>query len=220
VGGSGSGMGGKSDGGLCYLYRKVSGDQTITARLSGVNGMWEAGYGWGAPARVGIMIREALDPQARTFVMKLGDAGARQAGFGFRAKPGENMQWANGNDYTWLPAWFRLERKGDTITAYESSNGDYWFKVGESTCNLPDAYLIGFAISSDGEKVNTAHFDNTSITSGPGKGTVLPPQAITTLSLATTGTTAAVTTTTGSTAISDTKSPDPNKPDITRGMKR
>lgn len=162
VSGSGAGIGGASDG-LTYVHRSITGDAGITARLSDVN--WNRG---GRAAKVGILMRESLAPDAPTLVLKLGDVGARQAGLGTRASAGGDMTWVGGNDYTWIPAWFRLERAGNTFTAYESSDGVQWFPVGASTVPMAGTYLIGLAVSSNGDTVNTTHFDHVSITSGAG----------------------------------------------------
>ncbi len=160
VSGAGDGLGGASDA-LCFVSRSVTGDATITARISEVK--WNGG---GRAAKVGIMMRESLDANARTFVMKLGDVGARQAGFGTRASPGEAMKWMGGNDYTWIPAWFRLVRSGNTVTACESSDGVKWFRVGRSTVPWAGPYFIGLAVSSNSDKVNTTQFDHVTVTGG------------------------------------------------------
>lgn len=160
VRGSGTGIGVSSDG-LCFVSRSVTGDATITARISDVN--WNGG---GRAAKVGLMMRESLAPDARTLVMKLGDLGARQAGFGTRSSAGGATTWVGGNDYTWIPAWFRLERIGNTFTAYESSDGVKWFRVGKSTVPMGSAYRIGLAVSSNNDNVNTTHFDHVSVTGG------------------------------------------------------
>jgi hypothetical protein len=119
------------------------------------------------------MIRESLNAGAKTFIMKLGDVGTRRAEYGSRTADGGNMTWVRGNDYTWVPAWFRLQRSGNTITAYESSDGATWFTVGSSTVTMASSYLIGLAVSSNNANVNTTHFDNVTITNsttGPANG--------------------------------------------------
>ncbi len=98
--------------------------------------------------------------------MKDGDFGMRGAGFGTRFAPGEPMKWIGGNDYTSIPAWFRLKREGDTVTAYESSDGVKWFLVGKNTVPMPKSYLVGLAVSTGTDKVNTTQFDHVSVTSG------------------------------------------------------
>ena len=157
VSGSGSGIGGGADG-LCYVGRGVTGNASITARV--VNVEWNRG---GRLQKVGIMMRESLDPNARTLVVKLGDVGARQAGFGTRSSTGGEMNWTGGNDYTWTPAWFRLERVGDTFTAFESSDGETWFRIGSSTVPMSATYSVGLAVSSNSDNVNTTYFDHVSV---------------------------------------------------------
>lgn len=156
VSGSGTGIGGASDG-LTFLHQSVTGDASIMVRLSDVN--WRGAR----EQKLGIMMRESLAPDAPALVMKLGDIGVRQAGFGTRAAAGAAMTWVGGNDYTWIPAWFRLERVGNVFTAYESSDGVKWFRVGKSTVPMDNSYLIGFAVSSSNDKANTAYFDHVSM---------------------------------------------------------
>ena len=167
VSGSGTGIGGTSDG-LMYTYTNASGDAIITARLSSIN--WNGG---GGAQKVGVMIRESLNADAKTVIMKLGDVGTRRAEFGSRTTDAGNMTWIRGNDYTWVPAWFRLQRSGNTFTAYESSDGVTWFTVGSSTIAMAGTYLVGLAVSSNNANVNTTHFDNVTITNattGPANG--------------------------------------------------
>jgi hypothetical protein len=63
--------------------------------------------------------------------------------------------------------WFRIARSGDTFTAYQSIDGTTWFAVGSPT-NVPlnAAYYVGFAISSNGAKADTADFDYVTIENG------------------------------------------------------
>lgn len=114
------------------------------------------------------MIRESLAVDAKTLVMKLGDAGWREAGFGTRSTTGGSMTYVGGNDYTWLPAWFRLQRSGSTFTAFESSDGVTWFTVGTSTVTMANTYYVGLAAcsgSTTGALDNTT-FDNVAVVAG------------------------------------------------------
>lgn len=159
VSGEGSGIGGTADA-FSYAYTTATGDATITARIWSISGTLK---------KTGIMIRESLDPGASTLFMKVGDVGWRQAGFGTRSSTGGSMTWVGGNDYTVQPAWFRLQRAGNTFTAYESSDGLTWFVVGTSNVAMASTYYIGLAAcsgSTTGALDNTT-FDNVNITSGP-----------------------------------------------------
>jgi len=53
-----------------------------------------------------------------------------------------------GNDYTWLPIWFRLQRLGNTFLASQSSDGVTWFVVGKSIVPMASKYLVGLTVTS------------------------------------------------------------------------
>ncbi len=155
VSGSGSDITGSGDS-FGYTYTNVAGDYTITARLLDINGTLK---------KTGIMIRESLAANASTLVMELGDVGGREAGFGTRSSTGGAMTWQRGNDYTVLPAWFRLRRSGNTFTAFESSDGITWFTVGTSTVAMNNTYYIGLAATSGSATgaIVTSTFDHVAI---------------------------------------------------------
>jgi hypothetical protein len=158
VSGAGTGISGTADA-FSYAYTSVTGDYTITARLISISGTL---------SKTGIIMRESLAAGATTLVMKLGDAGWREAGFGTRSTTGGSMTYVGGNDYTWLPAWFRLQRSGSTFTAFESSDGVTWFTVGTSTVTMANTYYVGLAAcsgSTTGALDNTT-FDNVSVVAG------------------------------------------------------
>jgi len=152
--GSGNGIGGGSDG-LNYTYTKVTGDFTLTARLRNVD--WNHG---GGSQKAGIMMRETLDPDSAALAMTLGDVGTREAKLGTRSSSGTKMNWVGGNDYTVTPAWFRLQRSGNTFTAFESSDGLTWFKVGSSSVTMATTYYAGLVVCSNSGNINTTTFDH------------------------------------------------------------
>ena len=157
VNSSGAGIGGTADG-CTYVYGSVKGDVTVTARL------W---YSGGTLSKTGIMFRETLDPGAATILMKLGDVGGREGGFGYRTSAGGNMTIVGGNDYTIVPAWFRIKRSGNVFTGYESSDGAAWFAVDSVTAPISDTFYIGMAASSGSTTaLDSSVFDNLTITGG------------------------------------------------------
>jgi hypothetical protein len=162
ISGSGEGIGTKTDG-LCYAYEKITGDSTITARRTQVT---FDGGGW---QKVGIMIRESLEPGSKTLVMVSGDVGAREARFGARSANGVPIRWQNGNAYTSPsgPTWFRLRRSGDTFTAYQSIDSTTWFAVGSPVAvSINETCYVGLAVSSNSAKPDTAQFDNVTVVTG------------------------------------------------------
>jgi len=156
--GSGAGIGGTADG-VSYVYKAVTGDATITARVAA--NTWTGG----GAQKTGIMIRASLSSNAIAFSMTSGDGGVREARFGRRTSTGGSMTFQTGNAYTRAPAWFRLRRAGNTIAAYQSTDGKTWFAVGTPvTVSMAATYYVGLAVSSNSSNVNTAMFDNISVT--------------------------------------------------------
>jgi fibronectin type 3 domain-containing protein len=147
VSGSGSGFGGTADS-CSYTYGKVTGDATITGRLL---------ISANTP---GLMIRDSLNPDARSLALTLGGAGGRQCRLKVRDTVGGAITEQRGNDYTWTPVWFRLERVGDTFTATQSLDGVDWKPVGTAIIALSSTYYIGLEVSS-----GSATFDNVSVDS-------------------------------------------------------
>ena len=133
VPGSGRGL----EGNLVGL--PVDGDFNLTARLTGRQG------------RVTMMglIARATDPVGpRSLAMTLGELGGRQARFHI-GPVADQPQVYLGDDYTWLPVWFRLQRVGNVFTAYQSSDGIEWYEVGHSTVKLPSTLRAGLLVSAD-----------------------------------------------------------------------
>ncbi|HEU0185818.1 MAG TPA: LamG-like jellyroll fold domain-containing protein [Blastocatellia bacterium] len=149
VSGNGSGIGGMADS-LSYAFGGVSGDVTITARLL-LNGS----------NKVGLMMRESPDANAKALSLTLGDVGGRETRFGTRASTGGPMTFQLGNAYTWTPAWYRLNRSGNTFTAFQSLDGVTWSEIGSSSVAMTGDYFVGLAAVG-----GTATFDNVTIAEG------------------------------------------------------
>jgi len=158
VSGSGAGIGGTADG-LSYFYKPVTGDATITARITA--GTWTGG----GAQKTGIMMRESLSSNAIAFSMTSGDGGVREARFGSRTSTGSPMSFQTGNAYTRAPAWFRLQKTGNTVMAYQSADGETWFAIGSPVAvSMAGSYFIGMVVSSNSQNLNTATFDNITVT--------------------------------------------------------
>jgi len=126
VAGAGTTIDGAADS-FNFTSQTVTGDATITARVYGMSGTL---------LKTGVMIRESLATNASTLIMKVGDVGWRVAEFGTRASTNGTMTWAGGNQYSFAPVWFRLQRSGNTFTGSQSDDGVTWFTVGTSTVTM------------------------------------------------------------------------------------
>lgn len=124
-----------------FVGLPYEGDFNLTARLV----EWKGSVGM-----MGVAVREsdANDP-SNTLAMTLGEIGGRQARFRIRTK-GNKSETKLGCDYTWLPVWLRLQRVGDTFTAFQSVDGIEWFAVGDSKVTLPAKLVAGLLVSGGG----------------------------------------------------------------------
>ncbi|NLN59046.1 MAG: hypothetical protein GX151_14275 [Gammaproteobacteria bacterium] len=154
VDGYGTSLEGVSDN-VTFVCQSVIGDNTITGRINYISGkLW----------KTGLMIRESLEADAQTVTLTLGEVGWRFARMGYRTSTGVNMSSTLGNTCTWLPAWFRISRSGNTFTVYESSNGSTWFEVDSVNIEMSTSYYIGLVVcSGSSTEMNTTIFDNITV---------------------------------------------------------
>src|SRR5688500_17749038 len=137
-----------------FYHRPLQADGQIVARVISFTEI-------GRSARVGVMLRAGLDPQAPHAM--LGLSGGKWA-FQFRAKPKDAAQreeqgGADGE------CWLKLVRRGGRVTAFGSRDGRDWKPLG-SCQGLPTGELqVGLAVASrQPEKVCTAIISDVSVT--------------------------------------------------------
>ncbi|GAA2214781.1 hypothetical protein GCM10009850_102470 [Nonomuraea monospora] len=136
-----------------FVHQPLQGNGSITARVSdltgqvrlpdavpGVRNVKEGVVPW---AKAGLLVRQSLKqgtPYAA--VMLTGAHGVRMQYNYTHDLPGGPH---NG------PQWLRLTRSGDTITGYESDEGQTWTEVGTvKLTGLPDTVQIGLFVTSPG----------------------------------------------------------------------
>ena len=154
--GSGSDIWGTADE-FHYVYQEVSGDVEIIARVASQ----EATQIW---SKSGVMIRETLN------------AGSKQAHMFMTPNYGFNFQWrvqtdsassavSGGSTNSDPNNWVRLVRSGNSISAYESSNGTDWTQVGAAqNISMSTSIYVGLSVCShsDGNLCET-EFDNVKV---------------------------------------------------------
>jgi regulation of enolase protein 1 (concanavalin A-like superfamily) len=83
-----------------------------------------------------------------------------------RTSAGAQSAHTSGGSGT-APRWVRLTRQGDLVTAYKSSDGSSWTKVGSATIDLPSTALVGLAVSShDTSRLATGSFEHVAVQEG------------------------------------------------------
>ena len=171
IAGSGADIWGSSDQ-FHYVYKELTGDATITARVV------SNGTGSNTWAKGGVMIRESTAGNSKHMIMALtgGDGGG--IGFQGRAETGGNSSSFHGDVTAAPPTWVRLTREGNDITGSYSADGVDWAPM---TCAAPDdsggfgianpqpvemadPVLIGLFVTSHAAgEIRTFTFDNVSI---------------------------------------------------------
>ena len=154
VAGAGADVWGTADA-FNFVYQPLNGDGTIVARVASVQNT--------APwAKAGVMIRSSLSAgSAHAFMLVSAGKGVA---FQRRLTNGGTTVSTAGSLST-PPRWVKLTRSGNTITAFESSNGSTWTQVGSDTFSMPASVLVGLAVSSHVSGVtSTATFDGVSVT--------------------------------------------------------
>jgi regulation of enolase protein 1 (concanavalin A-like superfamily) len=148
-----------------FAYQAVEGDVEIIARLATF-------YGPDPWAKTGVMIRQSLDRGAPHGLM----VETAQNGFAFqrRLAPGGTTYTSQGALFQG-PAWLRLVREGNLLTAYSSYNGTTWTVVGTDTVAMSGTIYVGLAIASHSStSVANATFTNVSVRT-PAPGANQPP---------------------------------------------
>jgi hypothetical protein len=153
VQGSGADIWNQNDG-FQYVYQPLTGDGSIIARVASQDNT--GGY-----AKAGVMIRETLDPGSKHALVDLTPSHGTE--FIRRTATGASAV-SNFHTGTAVPYWVRLDRSGDTLTAYDSADGVNWNLVGSATVPMAPTVYAGLAVCAfNNSALNTATFDNVSI---------------------------------------------------------
>ncbi len=175
VSGSGSDVFGTADQ-LHYAYQSVTGDYTFVGRiatqtLSGSNG-----------DKVGLMMRESLDPGAKHVFLVFYQRNSGEADFISRPTTGGASTSVTGQGMITTSIWFKLVRSGNTFTGSVSVDATNWVTTASATVAMANTYYAGIAVCSRSSTgvLTTATVDNVSSV------TALPnPPVITSASSAT-----------------------------------
>jgi ABC-type transport system involved in multi-copper enzyme maturation permease subunit len=165
-----------------FAHQPLTGDGTITTRMTSLTGEYSSGGGLaangnpvGGPTRgvqpwskAGIMIKASTAP------------GSAYAALLVTGSNGVRMQWNYTGDTAGLPGavsassprWLRLVRSGDTVTGYDSADGTHWNLVNRVTLSgLPQTAQVGLFSTSPGHTVTRTSFGGSSSTGGPSLAT-------------------------------------------------
>ena len=147
-------LGGTTDS-FRYVHQTLSGDGSITARVSTLANT-------GSSARVGVMIRDSLANNAPMASLSVTGSGAWR--WQRRTSTGGSVSTTNSSSGTAPNIWVRLTRAGNTITAARSTNGTTWTTIGSATIVMAANCTIGLEVASGSTTAtNTSVFDNVTV---------------------------------------------------------
>jgi ABC-type transport system involved in multi-copper enzyme maturation permease subunit len=139
------------------VSRRLSGDGTITARITSLTGRVWAGPSDEAPSlshtrsglagwsKAGLLITPSTrQGSAYAAVMTTGAHGVR-----FQDDYAHDQAGLPGSVSNGAVRWLRLVRTGETIVGYDSTDGASWHRIGSTQLSgLPRAVLVGLFVTS------------------------------------------------------------------------
>jgi hypothetical protein len=138
-----------------YVYRPLSGDGTIIARVASIQNTdpW---------AKTGVMIRESLASNS-TFAEMIVSPGKGLA-FQRRLTTGGMATHTEGAMVA-APYWVKMTRRGNTFTGYSSPDGVTWTRVGSDTIVMAYNVYVGLPLTAHSyTKVCTAQLGRVTLT--------------------------------------------------------
>jgi hypothetical protein len=158
--GSGSDIWGTADT-LEYVYRSMTGDGTIVARLATFHG----GGGW---AKSGVMMRETLGADSANALMSITKANG--ANFQYRISTGGTSANAPRIAGVGVPQWVKLVRAGDTFTGFYSADGATWTEVGSVIIPTASTLYVGLTVCNNNNTwLGTYRFDSVTLSGCNGR---------------------------------------------------
>jgi regulation of enolase protein 1 (concanavalin A-like superfamily) len=156
VKGSGLGFTGTSDE-FRYVYQTLSGDGSITARLTSQSGTTTASY-------AGVMIRESTDTGSRfAMVIRRGSGNNGMRAIRRTSTGGSTTSTAD-NSQTPPNCWVRITRTGSSFAMQRSTDGTSWTTINTSTITMASEIIIGLLVTSGSNSVlDTDVFDSVTV---------------------------------------------------------
>ena len=136
-----------------FTWQRVSGDVDVIARVVSV----EYVHAW---VKAGVMVRERLTADSAHAFMLVSPAKGRP----FQRRLANGGLSTSTASVGVAPAWVKLERRGNVISAFVSDDGVAWTLLASETFAMATEAHVGLAVSShDATRLATATFDNVTV---------------------------------------------------------
>jgi hypothetical protein len=171
VAGAGADIWGGSDQ-FNYVWQTLTGEGSIVARVTSQSDT----SSW---AKCGVIVKQSTQAGSAYALLAVTPGNGMAFQYGY-------ADTVAGGAYSFPDAWLKLTWNGSGVSAYTSSDGNGWTKVGDSqTINMSAPVTIGlFACSHNAGAASTATFDNVSVTPPGSSSSLGIPVAHTVLTLA------------------------------------
>ena len=157
---SGAAIGGTADA-FQYLNQSFGGDADITVHITSLQPAV-------SNARVGLMLRDTLDPQSAYVMVDIRTDGVIE--FSQRSSAGAASTVREVASAP-LPVWLKLTRRGASISAAVSSDGVSWTSIASAAvASAPAPPFAGVVATAGGASVATATVDHLALTSASATG--------------------------------------------------
>jgi hypothetical protein len=137
-----------------FMYKELTGDGAVIAQI---HSQTRPGTDW---AKTGVMVRQDLSTGASHGIMAV-TPNLRRAFQNRPVKGGNSFSAHSAANQITLPCWFKLERKGNVVTAFYSQDGATWTQQPDTentggdkspnpqTLELGETCYVGFAVTSN-----------------------------------------------------------------------
>jgi regulation of enolase protein 1 (concanavalin A-like superfamily) len=128
-----------------FVYQQMSGDLDVKVRVASISyaDRW---------SKAGVMIRQSLSASsAHAFALT-----SARRGYAFQRRDYTGGLSADtAGSAAGPPGWVRLTRSGNLVTAYQSTDGVNWTKIGSDSVELTDPVYVGIAATSHDTSATT-----------------------------------------------------------------
>ena len=163
-----------------FVHRTLSGDGSITARVTSLTGVYSANGTQQVGSDAGMVSGTQPWSKAGIIIEQGAAQGSAYAAMTTTGSNGVRMQYDYTHDIAGLPGqvsaaspqWLRLTRSGDTITGYDSTDGIHWTEVSTATLpGLPSSVQAGMFATSPGHVDLSSSFGGASSAGGSTQAT-------------------------------------------------